>query len=500
MRKRSNYRRSFAESGKSCRMSISFFRAAAKVLAKLAAAPATGSASDRHQVVVRELWREFAKSGSSAALVAELEAAALIDDVRASQLAEKYVGQFGVEIPVADREELVRFLSKVPASIRERFRRSGEPSGKKAPKDFALNSAADLGALLPRSLPSCLAGRTKIQPASTPNPPQTRSHGWIWITSAVLVAAIAGAATALWLKARPQNPTMESPVVEAPKENARDIPTSVPKEEAPLDPTNAKPPETAKPVAEPNPKTQPTVSPAESERREVVKSIVAEWKLLPPTRGAKHAALQLNPAIPPSSLAALKAYRAPSEPLDVVRKKSEAKPAAFPLRKAYFDAVKALEASTSLTMPEEYGPKDKARFAKLQKDVGLAIFGLEQAVDAMEAPAAQKDSETSKRWQAHFDYAQARMHARLAYLYEYNALLAQTRGDSLPDAEKNKTGWKLQAVAKLSCPERRARDSAKAALQMLRKIEESYPDTPWSWYASREREEPLGLVWRSKEK
>ncbi|MFO0864743.1 MAG: hypothetical protein U0744_08845 [Gemmataceae bacterium] len=256
-----------------------------------------------------------------------------------------------------------------------------------------------------------------------------------------------------------------------------------------------------KPPEDSKPKSQPKVAATEQERREVVQAIVAEWKLLPPTRGPKHGALQTRASLPPSSsLASLKAYRAPNEPLDAVRKKSEAKPANFPLRKAYFDAAKALESSAAFTMPEDFGPKDKARFAKLQKDVGLAIFELEKAVDALELSVSKKETETSKRWQAHFDYARARMLARLAFLYEYNAIVAQTRGDSLPDADKNKIGWKLQSAPKLSCPERRARDSAKAATQLFRQIAETYPDTPWSWFASREIEEPLGLVWRSKEK
>ena len=89
-------------------------------------------------------------------------------------------------------------------------------------------------------------------------------------------------------------------------------------------------------------------------------------------------------------------------------------------------------------------PQIKSQFADTQKEPGLMIFNMETALADLKAAGELRSKETSKRWQAHYDYALARLMSRLVYIYEYNNILAQVRGDSLPPARGSiHNGWRV---------------------------------------------------------
>ena len=49
-----------------------------------------------------------------------------------------------------------------------------------------------------------------------------------------------------------------------------------------------------------------------------------------------------------------------------------------------------------------------------QKELGVSTFNLEQVLDRVKMAAKERDKETSKRWQANFDYTLARLQSELA--------------------------------------------------------------------------------------
>src|SRR5262249_32421963 len=105
--------------------------------------------------------------------------------------------------------------------------------------------------------------------------------------------------------------------------------------------------------------------------------------------------------------------------------------------------------------------------------------------------------EPSKRWQAHFHYTLAKFESRVVYLYEYNFILAQVRGDQLPDIDpKIHTGWRAGSKARVSISESKVKDMVKSISRTWKSIMEDYPDTPWAVLAKRERLTSLGLEWR----
>jgi hypothetical protein len=173
-----------------------------------------------------------------------------------------------------------------------------------------------------------------------------------------------------------------------------------------------------------------------------------------------------------------------------------------PVRGAVIDAIEGLSKTEHLQMRETLnGPlndKQKAAFLREQKEPGLLIFELEQVLDKVKAAKDDMDNETSKRWRAHFDFTEARLKARLVYLYEYNYLLAAIRRDELPTLEKDQDGWRVGSRKKIQVNEPKAKNYAKEVDKLWKQIQKDYPDTPWAILAYRENLVALGLEWKAK--
>src|SRR5262249_5385344 len=143
-------------------------------------------------------------------------------------------------------------------------------------------------------------------------------------------------------------------------------------------------------------------------------------------------------------------------------------------------------------------PKRKAAFLAEQREPGMMIFELEQALGVMQTVADDREKEKSKRWQANFDYTMARLESRIVYLYEYSYALGQIRSESLPELQDGQSGWRVGSRKKVLVPEPKAKKMAKDVGKLWKKIEEEYPGTPWELLARRENLVALGLEWRAK--
>jgi hypothetical protein len=176
-----------------------------------------------------------------------------------------------------------------------------------------------------------------------------------------------------------------------------------------------------------------------------------------------------------------------------------------PLRVAVVEAIEALSKSENLAMRETLnGPlndKQKAAFFNDQKEPGVLIFELEKVLSEMQTLAgdeAEMDKETSKRWRAHFDFTQARLKARLVYIYEYTFLLGQIRRDDMPALDNGADGWRMGSRKKIQVTEPKAKKYAKEVEKAWKAIEKNYKDTPWAILAYREGLVALGLEWKAK--
>ena len=172
----------------------------------------------------------------------------------------------------------------------------------------------------------------------------------------------------------------------------------------------------------------------------------------------------------------------------------------FPLRGAYFEIIEALNESGKMSLREVLRPptdKIKAVILKEQEPLGVAAFKLERTLEIVKAAVKKRDQETSKRWQANFDFAHARLLARLVYVIEYNYTLARIRAEDLPELAEGQTGWRVGAAKKINS-ETKTKNYAKETKVIFGRIQTEYPDTPWALLAQREREIALGVQWRAK--
>lgn len=240
-----------------------------------------------------------------------------------------------------------------------------------------------------------------------------------------------------------------------------------------------------------------------------VNSILDEIKEMPPVRdtraGDRNLLTAANlPAFNAEKIASYKpeGYKDVKDLHQKHKTGGEAFAKEFPLRAAYFDALDALQKSSRIQMMEVLSspvdPKLKASFLQKQAPAGMSIFELEGVLKNMKEVAEERDKETSKRWQANFDYAQARLQARLVYLFEYNYTVGQIRADALPDLGKGQTGWRIGTGKKVAVTEAKAKGYAKDAKKLWQRIQDEYPDTPWALLAQRESLVSLGLEWRPK--
>jgi hypothetical protein len=137
----------------------------------------------------------------------------------------------------------------------------------------------------------------------------------------------------------------------------------------------------------------------------------------------------------------------------------------------------------SLTRSQQDGP-------------ALMLVELQEALEVMEKVGRERDRELSKRWQAHYDYALARLKMRMVYVNEYNVMIAKVKRDELPKLDpKLHNGWRLAAQERITSP-KEVKDLATDARKLLSKLIQEHPGTPWEVLAKRERSTALGLVWQ----
>lgn len=139
----------------------------------------------------------------------------------------------------------------------------------------------------------------------------------------------------------------------------------------------------------------------------------------------------------------------------------------------------------------------KQRIAREQEVPARLILVLDDRDKMLKALEGQLADEKSPYWQATIKFAQAQVKTRLAFMHEYNLLLADIRADRLPprDTAKGETGLQLVSVAKMKS-KKDAQELASAAQDLFDSITKEHAGTPWAVAAKRAKAEALGLEWR----
>ncbi len=170
-----------------------------------------------------------------------------------------------------------------------------------------------------------------------------------------------------------------------------------------------------------------------------------------------------------------------------------------PLRTAVRKAAAAMQKHAE-SFPQEVWARDtdaefKQSVAALTTQVGQAHKDMVAALD--ELKKVDKAKETSRVWQAHYDFYLARLTAFVAYSHEYQALLAQLVGDKPPPRDPAKhRAWRMVSEEKIQAGGDEAKKHAAAAETVWQKMTKDYADTIWEDRANEGLKINLGLKWQ----
>ena len=175
---------------------------------------------------------------------------------------------------------------------------------------------------------------------------------------------------------------------------------------------------------------------------------------------------------------------------------------ASPLR-APIDAAIAVLVKHRESLREEFPIRNidqlKRDAAIIQKSLAVTKLELDDALVDLERAGADRKKDPSPRWRAHYDHVKARLLMRVAYVFEYQYMLAEIRTDGLPELSPMHLGWRLASREKMQAkgePGKEARDRARRARELLEAMAKEHRGTPYEILAKRELATALGLEWQ----
>jgi hypothetical protein len=150
------------------------------------------------------------------------------------------------------------------------------------------------------------------------------------------------------------------------------------------------------------------------------------------------------------------------------------------------------------TMSSKVGvPANENQFKTLienqERQIAKIMRALNDVYDDLKDVKKLRADET-KRWQAHYDFAVARMEEQIAYLYEFQSMLGAIRKD-LPPRGKDDTGWVLASSETLT-GDSAGKKLAASSRKIFDQIATDHAGTPWEILAKREKFTALGLEWK----
>lgn len=132
--------------------------------------------------------------------------------------------------------------------------------------------------------------------------------------------------------------------------------------------------------------------------------------------------------------------------------------------------------------------------SEAQKDAATLEPQLAVLLETLRAGEPDRASEIIPRWQAGYDLATGRVLAAKVRTEGYNAMLAKAKR-GLEFSKSGNNTWVLVPTPEISSSSRLSKEG-EAALELLQRVVDEHPDTPWALLAARELKTPLGWKWQ----
>ncbi len=168
---------------------------------------------------------------------------------------------------------------------------------------------------------------------------------------------------------------------------------------------------------------------------------------------------------------------------------------------ALVEAAKAAELNPMDSPTMRFPREDDGKLALLLSEAQKKAAVLEPKIDrlygilAAGLPDRAKIPAAEKRWQAGYDLALGRVLAVKVRTNAYNIMLANAKSGMRFKNPKNDT-WILEPSDDVSQVGSQTERLAKQADEVLRRVMDEHPGTPWAQMAAEELKTPLGYSWK----
>jgi hypothetical protein len=155
--------------------------------------------------------------------------------------------------------------------------------------------------------------------------------------------------------------------------------------------------------------------------------------------------------------------------------------------------------STPMKDPRlKFVKRDEATFANELSESQKMAAQLEPQINEiyqiLQIGNSDRKTENSLRWQAAYDLALGRVLATKVRTETYNAMLAAAKRGLNPSEDKNNT-WILVPANEISVGSQYSKAGEKAT-ELLNRVAQEHPGTPWALLAERELANPIGWRWQ----
>src|SRR5262249_18885076 len=225
--------------------------------------------------------------------------------------------------------------------------------------------------------------------------------------------------------------------------------------------------------------------------REMIQGILDEIEALPPPQGGVGPRLT-SAVLPPFPNQLMDKYKADYASLADLDQKLKENPKDFALVRAVREATKVLRDNAKQFRDSWQGKtlpvpvQIKNQVMKYQQEVAKEILNLQTGLENLKKAGEARDKEKSQRWQANYDFVQAKLTARLIWCREYSLMMGKIRKDELPTLEQGHIGWRLKAVPKLQSTDKDIKELVAEMKDALKNLKKEHKNTPWDILARRD--------------
>ncbi|NNJ24404.1 vWA domain-containing protein [Alienimonas chondri] len=139
----------------------------------------------------------------------------------------------------------------------------------------------------------------------------------------------------------------------------------------------------------------------------------------------------------------------------------------------------------------------RREITEAQKPMAVISYRLTMLQTKLEAGLADRAKLTEPRWRAGFDLALGRVYATQARALGYNTVLAEMKSDPKPFERENSNEWLLRGAPE-SDAGGEVKQLTRKSRELLARVIDEHPGTPWARLAEKELATPLGWEWRER--